>query len=71
VIEWGTLKQNADVFNNGPGAVFFSWRKTAAVDDPHCVMLEEGQPFRLFRLQPWDKLSFISADAAAVQVVVR
>lgn len=63
--------QNADIVNLGPGDVYVSWRKTATVGDANCLRLPEGMSYELRASAPWNTLSIIGSQAAAVQVVVR
>jgi len=71
LVRYDGIQQLADVMNLGPGTVYISWRKTAAIGDSNCLTLPEGASYELRPTSGWSILSIIAAQASAVQVVAR
>ena len=69
-IKYGEQQKYADIINYGSGDVYLSWRKAAVIDDPHCLLLKEGQSYELRTALSWQTLSLISTGTPKIQVVV-
>jgi hypothetical protein len=69
VLQFIGFQQTADVINNGPGVVFLSWRKTAAINDANCLQIIPGGTYRIRSKTPWQTLSIISPVVSTVQVI--
>lgn len=70
-IRYDGTQQLADIINIGPGTVYVSWRKSAAVGDVNCLTLPSGASYELRPVSGWNILSIISSQVSAVQVVAR
>lgn len=70
-ITYQDRQQVADIVNYGPGSVYVSWQKDAAIGDSECLRLDEGQTYQIKTKYHWQILHLISAGTPAVQVVAR
>lgn len=68
-----TIEQHADIVIFGPGTVWLSWRKQAAIDDPECIKLtpDKVPGYELRQKAPWKVLSFVATEDTVIQVVTR
>jgi hypothetical protein len=69
VLQFTIFQQTADVINNGSGAIFLSWRKTAVINDVNCLQIIPGGTYKIRTKTPWKDLSIIGPTASVVQVI--